>query len=547
MNKKKKVYGVADYLQDKQAMSSQQTVANTATATAQTVTQPTTVERTVAPAAQTTQPTNKAPATITPETTKAAAKSQAVGTNISQPMSLSEQWKMELQSARNKVYEVLNKKFTYNEQSSPLYSILQKQYEKEAAKAEGLAYARSVANTGGYGSSYATLAGAEARRQTMEGFSDQQAALYEAARNEFLSERESAVDWYNQAKTMYGDALSQEISDAYDKGIGAWMKNRDENAVREALKKEGYNDAVINDAILMMQEYSATADQYAAASDPDAITSENVANGVAYLTQNFESYSENTMRAILESSGAYSEAEIDEIMNQVQTLYKSQVADAGQVASGISGAIGYKSELDAALKNGTMSIEEYDAAWEENSQKIMTEVTKNINNLDSIDYASLGISQAEWDGLEDGDKKLAVFDAVGQLVKEKVVAPWQYRKLLYDDTQEMLKNSKSKEKDLIDRGVIFKDLYESGKLRDDDYTYLMAEVIVPTLEKDPDVTKYRWGVGQTTKYHNQSKEQDEILMEVIRIIEEKERIKQEQIEKLKTETRTSHRANAMRR
>ena len=41
MNKKKKVYGVADYLQDKQAMSSQQTVANTATTTAPTVTQPT--------------------------------------------------------------------------------------------------------------------------------------------------------------------------------------------------------------------------------------------------------------------------------------------------------------------------------------------------------------------------------------------------------------------------------------------------------------------------------------------------------------------------
>lgn len=488
MNRKKKVYGVEDYLQDKQALSSQPTVAKMATATAPTMTQPTTVKRTVAPAAQTAQPTNKTPATITPTTTNAASQSQAVGTNISQPMSLSEQWKMELQAARNKVYEALNKKFTYNEQSSPLYSILQKQYEREAAKAEGMAYARSVANTGGYGSSYATLAGAEARRQTMEGFPDQQAALYEAARNEFLSERESKVDWYNQAKTMYGDSLNQEIADAYDKGIGAWMENRDENAVRDALKKQGYSDAVINDAILMMQEYSATADQYAEATDPNAVTSENVASGVAYLAQNFEGYSENTMRALLQSSGQYSEAEINEIMNQVRNLYKSQVDDVGQAVSGISGAIGYKSELDTALKNGTMSVAEYDAAWEENSRKIMSEVTRNINNLDSIDYASLGISQAEWDGLEDGDRKLAVFDAVGQLVKEGVVAPWQYRNMLYDDTKEMLdskeyQQSGNQARDLLDRGVILQDLYKDGYLSEDDYTAIMADLLIPAIEK----------------------------------------------------------------
>jgi hypothetical protein len=41
----------------------------------------------------------------------------------------------------------------------------------------------------------------------MEGMSEQEAALYKAAREAFLSERDSAVEWYERAKALYGDAV----------------------------------------------------------------------------------------------------------------------------------------------------------------------------------------------------------------------------------------------------------------------------------------------------------------------------------------------------
>ena len=115
--------------------------------------------------------------------------------------------KFYLEEARRRVYDVLNRRFSYEPAQSPLYTILQQQHEREAERAAGLAYARAVANTGGYGSSYASLVSEVARRRVMEGMSEQEATLYKAAREAFLSERASAVEWYERAKALYGDAV----------------------------------------------------------------------------------------------------------------------------------------------------------------------------------------------------------------------------------------------------------------------------------------------------------------------------------------------------
>lgn len=494
MKKRRIRYGVEEYLADKQAAATQ-TEKNTAPmAKAVTTSAPKNYTTENDAALKTTPTTSSTAASVAPKILPTLQSGGQQVSGATQPLTMSDRWNMEMTNARNKVYEVLNRKFSYNERSSPLYSILQKQYEREAERAEGRAYAQSVANTGGFGSSYATLASAEARRQTMEGFAGQQASLYDAAREEFLAERQSAVDWYNQAKTMYGDALNQEITDAYDKGIGSWLQNRDENEVREALKKEGYSETVISNAILMMREYSAATDQYSELISSDSEVKEKIASGVSYLLSSFDTYAEDTMRSLLVSSGQYSEEEIKQIMSQVKNTFQSTITDEGKTVSGITDAITYKASLDAALKNGTMTVEEYDAEWEANSQKIMSEITRNIDDLGSFDYASIGISQEEWDGMEDADKKLAVFDAVGQLVKSGAVAPWQYRQFLYDDTKEMLNSKDFKESqkqilDILDRGVILKDLYESGYMRDDDYTILMTELLVPYIENSPAIKR----------------------------------------------------------
>lgn len=56
--------------------------------------------------------------------------------------------------------------------ASPYYNIYMEQYRKNAEAAEANAFARSVASSGGYGSSYATMAGQQAYRDTMEGFTE---------------------------------------------------------------------------------------------------------------------------------------------------------------------------------------------------------------------------------------------------------------------------------------------------------------------------------------------------------------------------------------
>ena len=115
--------------------------------------------------------------------------------------------KLRLAEARSRVYDVLNRRFSYDATQSPLYSILMQQYEREAALAAGNAYARAVANTGGYGSSYASLVAENARRRVMEGVKSREKDLFETAKEAARTEREEALETYKQAKALYDDAV----------------------------------------------------------------------------------------------------------------------------------------------------------------------------------------------------------------------------------------------------------------------------------------------------------------------------------------------------
>lgn len=187
------------------------------------------------------------------ETTGTSGTTSAPTTNpATRPLTQVEINRMEHQKAWEHVLEVWSKPFSYSKKSSPLYSILEQQYAKQAEKAAGQAYARAVANTGGYGSSYANLTAEEARRQTMEGFSDQQMALYQSARDEFLQERQSAVDWYNQTSKMYQDAKDEELVNGYNFASSMW-NGENEDEVRSALQAEGYQPQSIDSIIRTMK------------------------------------------------------------------------------------------------------------------------------------------------------------------------------------------------------------------------------------------------------------------------------------------------------
>ena len=824
MPKSKKIlYGVEDYLQDRKGGTAEGGSATVLPA-------PTTGAKITPAASSAPVPTQATGARIAPAASNAPVDTTAVETTAqvqapsvqmgagatgavspTQPMSLSDRWKMELSNARNKVYEVMNQKFVYNEKSSPLYSILQKQYEREADRAAGQAYARSVANTGGYGSSYATLAADEARRRTMEGFDDQQLALYQAAKDEFYANRQSAIDWYNQAKQMYGDAVSEDLTNAYDEGISAWLESGDEAAVREMLEGKGYNATTINNALTMMKEYSAEQgaldatlkdqayteayntgsslavtlagqgkteeeiraalmeqgidpaaveqimsdrleqkasdaanrnildtieknardeaeaeeaknaynnwlSQWLANPDETAIRAAMQAAGISeaainsaiigfmeysttknayqagvdaaeknardeaeaeesknaynnWLSQWLANPDETAIRAAMQAAGIseaainsaivgfmqYSAAqneykagvdaieqnardeaeaeeaknaynnwlsqwlanpdetairaamkaagisagainsailgfmeystikadfdknvgtgsatggnlteeekgdllgaaqeaydktnkgqieeqlkqngatqeEADEIIGKLEETERAGLDDSAAQVSDITSAVDHKDELDESLRNGTLSVEEYDRRIAENSAKIMKEITPNLDDMSEIDYEALGIPKAEWEALGDADKKLTVLASVGELAKEGIVTYDDYEDMLYADTREMFasdefKNDKKKGLSVLDRGVMFKDLLDSGLLREDAYIMMMAELIVPKMEKDSDFLAFMKGEtvinGRLTAYSRLSESRYDIAVEVAEFIRRK--------------------------
>ena len=637
-NSNRILYGVEDYLHDrnggKTTTGGSATVLSAPTAAAA-PTQTAAQVPTQAPSNQVAPAASSAPAETTAVETTAPVQAPSVqmgagaagAVSPTQPMSLSDMWKMELSNARNKVYEVMNQKFVYNEKSSPLYSILQKQYEREADRAAGQAYARSVANTGGYGSSYATLAADEARRRTMEGFDDQQLALYQAAKDEFYTNRQSAIDWYNQAKQMYGDAVNEDLTNAYDEGIAAWLESGDEAAVREILEGTGkYNETTINNAITMMKEYSAEegaldatlkdqayteayntgsslattlagqgkteeeirAELIAQGIDPVAVeqimsdrleqkasdaANQEILNEIEknartdaeaeeaknaynrWLDDWLANPDETAIRAAMQEAGiseaainsailgfmeystvkadfdktvgtgsatggnlteeekgdllgaaqgAYdktnkgqieeqlkqngaTQEEADEIIGKLEAAEVAGLDDSAAQVSDIKSAIDHKAELDASLKNGTLSVEAYDQYVAENSAKIMKEITPNLDDMSEIDYEALGIPKAEWEAMDDADKKLTVFASVGELVKEGIVTHADYERMLTADTRELFaskeyKNSKTPIRDAVDRAVVIKDLREDGYLLEDEYIRLLYEEIAPEIE-----------------------------------------------------------------
>lgn len=344
-----------------------------------------------------------------------------------------------MENALSNLLAMQNRKFQYDAHSSPLYSIVQKQAEENARLASGRAYARTKGATGGYDSSYATLAADEAGRQAMRELDDQQRALYEAARAEFEAENDSALDWYNTTKQLYEDAY--------------------------VLEQDAKAQAVADGALT--ETASAAAQELQTAFGTD--------------------YSEKTQREYLASKG-YSEADINAAMESQRKLASGTVTD--YKAGTITDAVAQSQSLDEAYRQGTLTVEEYDAAKAQNSKVIMDNVNKGMIRIDDVDHAALGISDEEWSAMEDGEKKLAVFDRVGQLVKSGAVTQTDYYKLLYNDLKEEFeseefKKSNTQLRDAIDSALIIQDLYDDGYMSEDMYTDLMYNQIVPHVSFMP--------------------------------------------------------------
>ena len=302
-----------------------------------------------------------------------------------------------INSASQNLLDVMNRQFKYDEKSSPLYSILQKQYEREAEKAAGQAYAASVANTGGYGSSYATMAGEAARRQVMAGLDDQQLALYEAAKQEFDAERQSALDWYNTAVGMRAQAAQMV----------------EEEKLLSAARSSGMNEDTYN---LMIQ----------------------AANEGWYTGTNKEA-----LRARLETIAAGNpEINVDAIMGRLTAETGAAVKDAANqfaVNPTVSGA--------AELMTAAKSTGEWEAVQPEVSKSLADAYIKGIDTPDAAG-ALIGADSAAWSGMSDEERKQTILQNAGVAARDGIITSDDYARILMTDVSNM--------RDAIENGEVEK-------------------------------------------------------------------------------------------
>lgn len=291
-----------------------------------------------------------------------------------------------INSASQNLLDVMNRKFSYDEKSSPLYSILQKQYEREAEKAAGQAYAASVANTGGYGSSYATMAGEAARRQVMAGYDDQQLALYEAAKQEFDAERQSALDWYNTAVGMRAQAAQMV----------------EEEKLLSAARSSGLNEDTYN---LMIQ----------------------AANEGWYDGTNKES-----VRARLNTIAAGNpEINVDAIMSQLTAETSAATTDAANqfaVNPTVSGA--------ADLMANAKSLGTWDAVQPEVSKSLADAYIKGVE-LPGSAGTLIGADAEAWSGMSDEERKKTILNNAGAAARDGLITEEDYARVLMSDVGDM--------------------------------------------------------------------------------------------------------------
>lgn len=358
----------------------------------------------------------------------AGAGAVAGGGVLTQSQMTTAYTKQLMENALSNLLAMQNRKFKYDAHSSPLYSIVQKQAEENARLASGRAYAKAKGATGGYGSSYATLAADEAGRQAMRELDDQQRALYEAARAEFEAENASALDWYNTTKQLYADAHVLE------------------------------QDAKANAPSTLTLPDGTTVEITDAARELYAGYLDSFTQGKGY----------DTLKTAMINGGA-SEADADQAIAMFKRLGGATVADqisALEASPTLSGAA--KAYL-AARQNGTL---EQDAAKISAGAKAAVEASLK-NAGDNEEAMNTALAEA------------------AQAVKDGYMSESDYVSIITADIHADIKNMESGDEKISDRkkrkrvaqsieGIIAQ--YESGNLSDDGYQKALI-AMKPYLDK----------------------------------------------------------------
>lgn len=372
---------------------------------------PTTVQKPYTPKPQTQQ---------TGTGLDATEPTDGTGSNL---LTWDDQIDLEIQAAAKKVLEVSNRKFQYNSYESPIYSIMRQEYLKEADLAAGRATAAAAQNAGGFGSSFAVMAGEEARRQVMEGFHDQEDELYAAAQSEFEAERASAFDNYLKLRELKAmeqerietdapatitleDGTTVEVTDAarelYAGYLESFTQGTGYDTLKTAMINGGASEADADQAIAMFKKLggATVADQIS------ALEASPTLSGAA------EAYLAARQNGTLDKDAA-------KISAGAKAAVEASLKNAGDNEEAMNAAL---AEAAQAVKDGYMSESDYvsiitadihaDIKDMESGDEKISDRKKRKRVLDSIE----GIIQDHEEGnLSDSGYQMALLEMVPYL------------------------------------------------------------------------------------------------------------------------------------
>ena len=139
---------------------------------------------------------------------------------------------------------ILNREdFNYNVNADPLYNQYKEQYVREGKNAMRDTTGQAAALTGGYGSSYAGIAGSQAYDSYLQKLNDKIPELYQLAYQKY---QDQGANLYNQLGAVQG--LEQDAYGRYRDTISDWQSDRDYYAGR-------YDTALGQSNYLSEQDY----------------------------------------------------------------------------------------------------------------------------------------------------------------------------------------------------------------------------------------------------------------------------------------------------
>ncbi len=297
---------------------------------------------------------------------------------------------------------------------SPYYNIFMEQYRENAKQAEANAYARAVAGSGGYGSSYATMAGQQAYRDTMEGFIELTPSLVQTkgqAMSDLMQQYQMAKGLKDELATNTAD-VNDATFDTYATAVNnGWYTGSNEAAVKARLEnlKAGNPEIDVDRVMEMLQNEWNAANETTVGENGEGAQISGEARAAYNSIVGDENYTG--------WDGSRTESVKNSLRNQ-----------------------GYKeSDIEAVI--GMLESDQRAAERDlQNANKIMYE--KALDDPEGFDVTSLGYSAEDAADMTAAEKKQAILDAAGEATKRGELAKTYYPLWMFQDAERAMRNVK---------------------------------------------------------------------------------------------------------